>query len=215
MNRTSMIAAAAVLWAVAAAHAQSGPLAALEKARGAAAAASARATDTDAAAEGERSPDVGATRRDAAVGDAADAAAEPASATGTHDGGRAANTDTAEQTEATTRYDPSQHRDPFRPPTVANATADAGPRTPLEGYEVGQLKLVGVVWDTGTARAMVEDSSGLGYIVTAGTPIGSSGGFVRSIEPRRVLIEESVTNFYGEKEPREVVMELPQEDRSP
>jgi Tfp pilus assembly protein PilP len=89
------------------------------------------------------------------------------------------------------------------------------PRTPLEGYEIGQLKLVGIVSEAGTIRAMVEDSAGLGYIVTTGTPIGSSGGVVRSIEQRRMLIQEMTTNFYGEKQAKEVVMELPQEDRSP
>ena len=62
---------------------------------------------------------------------------------------------------------------------------------------------------------MVEDSAGLGYIITTGTPIGSSGGVVRSIEPRRVVIEESTRDFYGDTKPKEVVMELPQEDRSP
>ncbi len=89
-------------------------------------------------------------------------------------------------------------------------------RTPLETYQLGQLKLVGVIAQPSQGyRAMVEDSAGLGYIITTGTPIGSSGGVVRSIEPKRVVIEESTRNFYGDLEPKEVVMELPQEDRSP
>jgi Tfp pilus assembly protein PilP len=87
----------------------------------------------------------------------------------------------------------------------------------LETYQLGQLKLVGVVAQpaAGGYRAMVEDSAGLGYIITTGTPIGSSGGVVRSIEPRRVVIEESTHDFYGDVKSKEVVMELPQEDRSP
>lgn len=113
-------------------------------------------------------------------------------------------------------YDPTQHRDPFRAPSLTTTqVVDNAPRTPLERYELGQLKLVGIVTETGSARAMVEDAAGLGYIVTTGTPIGSSGGVVTSIEPRRVLIEEHVTNFYGDKEPKQIVMELPKEDRSP
>lgn len=111
-------------------------------------------------------------------------------------------------------YDPTAHRDPFRPPQMATAFANA--RTPLETYQLGQLKLVGViVQPIAGYRAMVEDSAGLGYIIATGTPIGSSGGVVRSIEPRRVVIEESARDFYGEVKPKEVVMELPQEDRSP
>jgi type IV pilus assembly protein PilP len=117
--------------------------------------------------------------------------------------------------ETASRYDAALHRDPFRPPALRATVADTDAHTPLERYQIGQLKLVGVVRGAGAARAMVEDSSGLGYIISAGTSIGSSGGIVRRIEPRRVMIEETVTNFYGDKEPREVVMELPQEDRSP
>ncbi|MCC6763178.1 MAG: pilus assembly protein PilP [Deltaproteobacteria bacterium] len=110
-------------------------------------------------------------------------------------------------------YDARAHRDPFTPPRL-NSTADA--RTPLETYQIGQLKLVGVVAQPPQGyRAMVEDSAGLGYIITTGTPIGSSGGVVRSIESRRVVIEESTRDFYGDVKPKEVVMELPQEDRSP
>jgi len=110
-------------------------------------------------------------------------------------------------------YDIAAHRDPFRPPRLSGVV-DA--RTPLETYQLGQLKLVGVVAQPEQGyRAMVEDSAGLGYIITTGTPIGSSGGVVRSIEPRRVVIEESTRDFYGDVKPKEVVMELPQEDRSP
>jgi type IV pilus assembly protein PilP len=119
----------------------------------------------------------------------------------------------ASQTVST--YDPASHRDPFKGPILKQTALDGGPRTPLERYEIGQLRLVGVIWDAGAARAMVEDSAGLGYIVTTGTTIGSSGGVVRRVEPRRLLIEETLTNLYGDKEPHEVVMELPEEDRSP
>jgi len=197
-----------------------GPVAAIERATRAAGQASERAQATDrqadsalgrgdAAAAGiATSERVGGTnggdeRRDAGEGGAG----------GTHvvAGGVAG----APDAEAPARYDPGRHRDPFRPPTIASSTVSVSPRTPLERYEIGQLRLVGVVWDGATARAMVEDSAGLGYIVTAGTPIGSNGGVVRRVEPRRVLIEESAINFYGDKEPREVVMELPQEDRAP
>jgi type IV pilus assembly protein PilP len=123
------------------------------------------------------------------------------------------DSEAAETVEATSLYDPARHRDPFRGPNLVAPEGVA--RTPLERYQVGQLKLVGVIWETEAPRAMVEDSVGLGYIIRTGTAIGSSGGVVRRIEPRRVLIEERVADFYGEKQPREVVMELPEEDRSP
>lgn len=195
--------------------APSGPVAAIEKARTAAASESRRAHETDAEALGVLAPADAAApppAPNAATGDAVanrnatDAAADPAT--------------TAAKPAASTfepgKYDPTAHRDPFRPPNLTPAVAErTDPRTPLEGYEIGQLKLVGIVKEAGNVRAMVEDSAGLGYIVMTGTPIGLSGGVVRTIEQRRVLIQETTTNFYGEKQAKEVVMELPQEDRSP
>ena len=196
------------------AAAERGPIAALDKARNVADQAQDRADDMNAkVAEPADEPatddtDTGTDEQEASASEAEDAEA-PADAES--DAGAESDSKVARATE---RYDPAQHRDPFEPPTVRAENAES-PRTPLERYEVGQLKLVGVVWGPESSRAMVEDSAGLGYIVFQGTPIGSNGGFVRDIEPTRVLIEESSTNFYGETEPREVVLELPQEDASP
>jgi Tfp pilus assembly protein PilP len=196
--------------AVAAADsALSGPAAAIAKARAAADQAERRGAATDAAsakAAADTPPDTPAPAK--AQPPTADAgAAKP----------EQAKEDAAGETNVAARgpYEPTAHRDPFTPPRLANA-AVADARTPLESYQLGQLKLVGVVAESPSSyRAMVEDSAGLGYIITTGTPIGSSGGVVRSIEPTRVIIEESTRDFYGEVKPKEVVMELPQEDRSP
>ena len=61
-------------------------------------------------------------------------------------------------------YDPLGRRDPFRPPRVGAAPGAEG-RTPLQRYDVGQLRLVAVIYDTRDPRAVVEDDQGLGYIV--------------------------------------------------
>jgi type IV pilus assembly protein PilP len=105
-------------------------------------------------------------------------------------------------------YDPASRRDPFRPPRAAVAAPTGEPRTPLERYEIGQLRLVAVIYDTRQPRAVVEDGEGLGYIVTVGTPIGPNGGTVRGIERGRVVIQEESVDFYGDRHPNDVVMEL-------
>jgi type IV pilus assembly protein PilP len=107
-----------------------------------------------------------------------------------------------------TPYDPTGRRDPFRAPRAAAATPTGEPQTPLERYQIGQLRLVAVIYDTREPRAVVEDGEGLGYIVRLGTPIGPNGGTVRDIERGRVLIQEDAVDFYGERHPSEVVMEL-------
>lgn len=182
-----------------------GPMAAIAKARAAADVAEHRTAAHDA----EAAKTVDDAPREAK----APGAKTPTGSGEAEDASQAADSASPEDGPALPTYDVSAHRDPFRPPRL-NATADA--RTPLQTYQLGQLKLVGVIAQPEHGyRAMVEDSAGLGYIITTGTPIGSSGGVVRSIEPRRVVIEESTRDFYGDVKPKEVVMELPQEDRSP
>ena len=109
-------------------------------------------------------------------------------------------------------YDAAGRRDPFRPPR-ASVARSGEPRTPLERYEIGQLRLVAIIYDTMQPRAVVEDDEGLGYIVHVGTPIGVNGGEVRGIERGRVLVEEDSVDFYGEHHPNNVVMELRMAER--
>jgi len=111
------------------------------------------------------------------------------------------------------RYSPAGKRDPFRPLSL-KAKPVQRPRetlSPLERYELGQLKLVGIVWDIKDPRAMVEDDAGLGYTVKAGTPIGQNEGKIKSIQPTEVVIEEFYIDFYGERKSRVVSMKLPSE----
>ena len=106
-------------------------------------------------------------------------------------------------------YDSAGRRDPFRPPRFSVPNQRTGePRTPLQRYDLGQLRLVAIIYNTTEPRAVVEDDEGLGYIVRAGTPIGSNGGAVRTIERGRVVIQEDAVDFYGEHRVNEVVMEL-------
>jgi type IV pilus assembly protein PilP len=105
-------------------------------------------------------------------------------------------------------FDPAGRRDPFRPPRATVSTRSGEPPTPLQRYEIGQLKLVAIIYDTEQPRAVVEDDQGLGYIVRVGTAIGANGGRVRNIERGRVLIEEDSVDFYGENHLSNVVMEL-------
>ena len=107
-------------------------------------------------------------------------------------------------------------RDPFRPFTLDLQRGDVPedvPLSPLQRYEIAQLKLTGLVLDLRTPRAMLQDASGMGYIITPGTPIGRRHGVVKSIEPGRVVVEESVLDYYGRQQLHQVVMEMPRDDK--
>lgn len=101
-------------------------------------------------------------------------------------------------------------RDPFRPFTL-NTRTNSRPRkdlSPLERYELGQLRLVGIVWHVKEPSAMVEDSVGLGYIVKVGTPMGANDGKVKAIKPNEIIIEETYVDLFGAKKKREVNIKL-------
>ena len=108
-------------------------------------------------------------------------------------------------------------RDPFRPFNLSlRPKAVETPKTPLEQYDVGALKLVAVIYDTQNPKAMVEDDTGLGYTIGIGTKIGNQGGLVKTIDPDRVVVEEDFVDFYGEKKKTEIVLRLkPEGEKRP
>jgi type IV pilus assembly protein PilP len=75
------------------------------------------------------------------------------------------------------------------------------------------LRLVAVIYDTRDPRAVVEDESGLGYIIRVGTKVGVNDGVVRGIERGRVLVEEESVDFFGERRASEVVLEMASGER--
>lgn len=116
-------------------------------------------------------------------------------------------------------YAAAGKRDPFLPP-FATTSPETTPvaeeaRTPLQRFDLGQLKLVGVIWATDEPKALIEDGGGLGYIVTQGTLIGSRGGVIKMIEPKRVVIEEYETDFFGKRQAQEKEMRFIVTDSAP
>ena len=126
---------------------------------------------------------------------------------------QAAATDNAQGSPALLRGEPTYvgvgRRDPFRPFVIDNRRLQL---TPLQKYELGQLKVAGVISGPSTPRAMVEDGGGMGYIVTIGTPMGPNGGVVTAILPGRIVVEESVLDYYGKESKHEVVLAVPTDD---
>jgi type IV pilus assembly protein PilP len=110
-------------------------------------------------------------------------------------------------------YDATGRRDPFRPPRANQQTLAGEARTPLQRYDLGQLKLVAIIYNAANPTAVVEDDAGLGYIVRVGTPIGANGGAIKAIEQGKVRVQEESIDFYGDRQTSEVVMELASEER--
>jgi Tfp pilus assembly protein PilP len=102
-------------------------------------------------------------------------------------------------------------RDPFVrflkvEPKTLRAEFDTVP--PLQRYDLGELKFVGVIWGPKGAFALVEDAEGKGYTVTKGTKIGRGGGTVTRVTDDEIFIKEDFRDFTGAKVVRETSMKL-------
>lgn len=83
------------------------------------------------------------------------------------------------------------------------------PRTPLERIDLAQLKLVGIILASSGNRALVEESSGKGYVIKKGTYIGTNGGKIVKIQKERVYIEEKFEDVFGKIQTRKRELKLP------
>jgi Tfp pilus assembly protein PilP len=99
---------------------------------------------------------------------------------------------------AKTPYNPEGKIDPFRPPFKSKEVTHGRrkkrkkrmPLTPLEKVDLGQLKLSAIIRAPSGNRAMVEEATGKGYVITKGTFIGINSGIVTKILNNKVVIEE-------------------------
>jgi type IV pilus assembly protein PilP len=106
-------------------------------------------------------------------------------------------------------YNPVGKIDPFQPlfreepkiPEVAKAEIKPKkperPRTPLEKLDLGQLKLTAIVFVGNSAKGLVEEASGKGYVVGVGTPIGLERGKVVEITRNGIIIEQETEDDFG------------------
>jgi type IV pilus assembly protein PilP len=78
----------------------------------------------------------------------------------------------------------------------------------LERLDLSQLKLVGIIMSTDSQKALVEESSGKGYIVTKGTYIGRNGGRVTNIQSDRIIIKEEVVDVLGKSKIKKTELKL-------
>jgi type IV pilus assembly protein PilP len=104
--------------------------------------------------------------------------------------------------------------DPFFPfLTQEIMKAEAKAKSELTGtrkFEPGQLTLVAIVSGRGGFVAMVQDASGVGYVLRKGTAVGETGKVIQ-IDPNKVVIEQSLKNVVGERISRTVEMILNKE----
>lgn len=119
-----------------------------------------------------------------------------------------AGAEAAAKPPAEERYNPKGKRDPFEPFIKPARKENVAALPPLQRYDIGELKFVGVIWTARGARALVEDVTGKGYTVKVGTKIGRSGGVVTRITDGQLFIGEESRESTGARVVREFSLKL-------
>jgi len=106
-------------------------------------------------------------------------------------------------------YEPLGKRDPFRSYVLDRLKdVEVSSKGPLEQFELQQLSVLGVVWETNNRRALVSDPSGQAHIVSEGDLIGKNDGRVLDIEDNLVLVRETYVDYVGDKTTKEIEMRV-------
>ncbi len=101
-------------------------------------------------------------------------------------------------------------RDPFRSIITASPKRPTGVNElpPLQRNRVSDLRLQGIIWGSYGPKAIVNTPDGKGYTVGIGTKVGFNHGVISEITPKKVVVEETVLNIFGEPKKRRTEMEL-------
>jgi Tfp pilus assembly protein PilP len=105
-------------------------------------------------------------------------------------------------------------RDPFSRVANRGMVENNEDKIPeLERYELDKFSLVGIITGPKKSKALlVADETKKLHVVSEKARIGTRGGYVKSIEPGMVTIEEKVVNLLGQEESIETVLELKKSD---
>jgi len=114
-----------------------------------------------------------------------------------------------EPKEAEYAYNPVGKQDPFRPfLQLTPLPSKSVPLTPLQKYEISQLRLVAILSAPDGNVGLVEDATGKGYFLKKGTLVGKNDGKVSKVLKDRVVVEEVFLDALSQKKVNEITMTL-------
>ena len=92
-------------------------------------------------------------------------------------------------------YQARGRRDPFVKPNVDKPVAEGnthGPFLPLQRFNLGDLKLTGIIWDVNRPKAMIIDPESKVHIVGPNTKIGKNNGYIAVIREGEIVVVETL-----------------------
>ncbi|MBI5073616.1 MAG: pilus assembly protein PilP [Nitrospirae bacterium] len=112
-------------------------------------------------------------------------------------------------------YEPRDRRDPFT--SLVEVKAAGSPKaskgaSPIESFDVEELKLIAIAWDRQQSYALVTLPDNKSFTIRKGMTLGIYGGKVREITPDSVIITEKVKDYRGQIKTKDTILKLRKEE---
>jgi Tfp pilus assembly protein PilP len=112
------------------------------------------------------------------------------------------------QTSGAYEYSGLDRRDPFAPLVSKREGGREKGVSPLETYEVAEMKVIAILWAKNKYYAVFSLPDGKSYTVADGTKVGTHNGVIAKIVKDSVVIKERVRDARGVMSPRDIVLRL-------
>jgi Tfp pilus assembly protein PilP len=112
------------------------------------------------------------------------------------------------QTSGAYEYGGLDRRDPYAPLVSKRDGGREKGVSPLETYEVAEMKVIAILWAKNKYYAVFSLPDGKSYTVTDGTKVGTHSGVITKIVKDNVVIKERVRDGRGVMSPRDIVLRL-------
>lgn len=113
-------------------------------------------------------------------------------------------------------YSSESRRDPFlsliEKMTLEKKKKKSQGVTPLENFDLSQMKLIAIVWEKEQGYALIGLPDNKYYSVKAGMPIGIHNGKVQNITENSVTVREFLPDYRGELKPEDTIFRLRKEE---
>jgi len=105
-------------------------------------------------------------------------------------------------------YTGLDRRDPFAPLVSRRDGGREKGISPLESYDVTEMKIIAILWEKKKHFAVISLPDGKSYNVMDGAKVGSHGGVITKITKDTVVIRERIRDASGGMSARETVLRL-------
>jgi type IV pilus assembly protein PilP len=120
--------------------------------------------------------------------------------------------------EANSSADFGNKKDPFKPFVVESKSVPVFQRSsgygllPIQNYEVGQFRVLGIITGLKDNSALVVDPAGKAYVIKPGMEIGKNGGQIEKISTTSIEVNEKYREENGKIRTRTIKLALPRKE---